>query len=104
VAAATSFLARAEAAGQPFRSWQDFADAARGGGTRSKPEDWLPLDLLQNTLRLAPGDVKWSLEPAPGGTRVVATLPEGRRLVGRYTLESGRVKEVTVIRTPNPEP
>lgn len=98
VATVTSFVARAAAAGRSFQSIDELEDAARGGATRCRPDDWLPPQLLQQMLVHDAATAKLSLEVAGEKTRVIGKLPGGNHLVGAFTLENGRVKEV-VVRT-----
>jgi hypothetical protein len=107
VATVTSFVARAAAVGQSFKSFDEFEAATRNGALRSRPDDWLPIQLLQqNAWPNERARVELSIEGAGEGTRVVGATPDGTRLVGTFTLEDGRVKEVLVRKdvTLNPEP
>jgi hypothetical protein len=96
VATVTSFLARATAAGQSFDSFDAFARAAEAGTLRCKPQDWLPPYLLERTLDSMPVALHVGLEGAGDATRVVTVLPQGRALVGPFTLRDGRVTDVSV--------
>jgi hypothetical protein len=98
VATVTSFLARATAAGQSFESFDAFGKAARAGRLRCNQHDWLPPHLLLRALDSPPPDLRFRLEGAGDATRIVTVLPQGRALVGHFTLRDGRVTDVRVAR------
>ena len=96
VATLASFVARAAARGQRFDDFDAFRDAARSGTLRRDPQDWLPPSLLGQALETLPAGVRFGLAGEGEGTRVVATTPDGARVVGRFKLADGRVARVWV--------
>ena len=70
------------------------------GDVRCRPGDWLPPQLLQHLGAFGPAKVELSLDGRGEETRVVGRLAGGGRLVGAFTLENGKVKEVTVRNDP----
>jgi hypothetical protein len=63
---------------------------------RCNPRDWLPPSLLAHTLESMPPHQRIGLEGEGGAARVVTVLPQGRALVGHFTLRDGRVADVRV--------
>lgn len=104
VATLTSFLARAIAAGQTFDSFDAFTSAGRAGTLRASREDWLPPAMLIRAIEAIPTNTEIALEGSGGSATVAARLPDGRRLVGHFTLRENRVVGVRVIESPAPEP
>jgi hypothetical protein len=102
-AAVTSLVARAAAAGQSFKTFDDFSSAADRRELRCPPDDWLPPSLWQRALRWAPGGSRWSLEVGKT-TRVVLVVPGGVRKVGTFDLHEGHVREVAVRDEPASKP
>jgi hypothetical protein len=107
VALVTSFLARAVAGGQQFDTFGDFTRMAAAGNLRCDPRDWLPSYLLKQALdAAAKSGTTFTLEGGGKATTLHARLPDGKELVGRFTLIDGRAYSVMVI--PNalhrPEP
>ena len=100
VATLTSFLARTAAAGQTFETFSDFAVAARRGGLKVSPQDWLPPSLLVRALESVPKDARIDL--TDNGTGLTARWPGGRTFTGQFKTEGGRVVEVQVTRNPEP--
>jgi hypothetical protein len=102
-AAVTGLVARAAAAGQSFKTFDDFSRAADRGELRCRPDDWVPPSLWQRALRWAPGGSRWSLEVGKT-TRVVLVVPGGARKVGTFDLHEGRVRDVAVRDEPASKP
>jgi hypothetical protein len=98
VATLTSFLARATAAGQSFDSFDAFTRAARNGTLKCDPRDWLPPSLLGRTIESIPQAMSLKLEGEGENSHIVTVLPQGRALIGLFTLKDGRVTEVQVVR------
>jgi hypothetical protein len=100
LATLTSFLARAVAQKQAFESMPDFTKAASENALKSSRDEALPRSVLGSAMR----DVKkrldagetFSIERSKDGKlpQIVIQTPEGKRLVGRFTLKNGRVTKV----------
>ncbi len=97
VATMTSFLARAYAGKQTFRSADEFFAAAKGKTLKMSSNDWLPPALLERALKNAPQLGKWSLEPKGRGSAAFScTLNAGSKLTGTFVVKKGRVHRVNV--------
>jgi hypothetical protein len=91
----TGLRARAAAAGQSFKSFDEFLDAARKGRVKFPKDQWLPPSLVAAALEWTPKDARWGLTD----NRVELEMAGTRRFVGRYDIESGRVMRVHVVET-----
>ena len=89
----TSLRARAAAAGQSFKSFDEFLDAARTGRVKFPKDQWLPPSLVAAALEWTPKDARWELTD----NGVELEMSGTRRFVGRYDIESGRVARVHVV-------
>jgi hypothetical protein len=88
VQTATSFLARALAAKQAFKTWDEFLTAAKAGALQCPPDAWLPKSLLQSALASpAAAGGTWSLDPSGRTLRVVFTRTDGTVFTGSFTRE-----------------
>ncbi len=109
VATLTSFLGRAVAQRQSFADLAAFEDAA-GKGQLAHPEDWLPpallSDAMQSMRELRQLGCSYQLLPKldQHQAALVCTLPDSRRVQGRFTLRNGRVAAVNVGIAPSPKP
>jgi hypothetical protein len=105
VATLTSFLGRALARQQTFADFDAFAKAAIADQLKCDPEDWLPRSLLGEALDDAAQSVvagaSYSIEIIPKERlpSVICTLPDGSKLIGRFTLRRGRIEQVSVEAT-----
>ncbi len=98
----TSFLARAWVRGQTFKTVDEFFEAA-GAGTLKQPQltdpDWLPPAMLTRAIADKAMYGTWSLV-APHGTsdpRVICTMPDGTKMIGRFEENSNHCYTVTVV-------
>jgi hypothetical protein len=98
----TSLLARATTQRQKFPTFDDFATAAKAKSTTINDTDWLPQDLIDSALAdvtaLRKRGVGFALNAAGGGKgpTIVCTLDGGKKLVGHFRLNGGKVAEVVV--------
>jgi hypothetical protein len=83
-----SFLARAQERGQRFDTFGDFEKAAGKGELRCRDDLWLPPGLLKETLEAQlESQTRWELQKeANGAIRVVAILPDDRRIMVKVAL------------------
>lgn len=102
VATLTSFLGRAANQRQFFDGFEAFEEAARSGKLKARDDEWLPPELLQGALKVAPDLGRWSLEKRPGRRLLICTLKDGRQLEGRYRIADNRVRDVGVLLRPAP--
>ncbi|MBC8107644.1 MAG: DUF1570 domain-containing protein [Anaerolineae bacterium] len=102
LATLTSFVGRAFAQKQDFESMPTFTKAASENMLKSSRDEALPRSILASAMR----DVKkrldagetFSIEREKNGKlpQIVIQTPDGKRLVGRFTLKNGRVAKVIV--------
>jgi hypothetical protein len=110
VATWTSLLARAVSQKQTFESFDALRRSASNGELKCHRDDWVPDSLREQALRWAKRldeqQVKLELVSAARGSlpSFVCTLPDGSRLVGRFTLKGQRVGEVSVRTVKPPKP
>jgi hypothetical protein len=85
-----TYLARAGAQRQRFRSWDLFANAAKAGKVPTAPrrggdpDPWLPPRLLADYVDAASkSGVKWSIQDTSSGCQVVGDCPDGIRIKAR---------------------
>lgn len=106
--AMTNFLARAVSQRQSFADFNDFARSAVKGEVQTGTREWLPqsvlLTALQQTARLNKNGYRFTLGVAAAGgggnsrlPEITCTAPGGESHVGRFTLRSGRVSDVSVV-------
>lgn len=104
----TSFLARANAAKQTFKDWDEFLAAAKGGTLQSPPDSALPPSLLDTAVSSAAGgNGTWSLNVAGKSPKVVFTRADGVVFTGDFTAEGKDSKEFktrVAITRPAPRP
>jgi len=96
----TSFLARAFSQRQMFTSFDSFRQAAAAEQIRMHPEDWLPQSLLTDALIQTESLIKEGYSYALVGRagerpQLVCTMPNGKKVVGQFTVLNGRVSSVT---------
>lgn len=96
----TSFLARAFSQQQKFATFDEFLKAAADRTLKSHPQDWLPPSLLAYAIEqqkaIKANKCEYAIqkrnnEPLP---QILCTLPDGRRVLGTFTIRSGRVATV----------
>jgi hypothetical protein len=92
----TSFYARALSQQQKFDKPEDFFAAAEAGTLKANAQDWLPPTLLTDALKKAPDVGTWSFKGKANWRPLVLTAKSGNVFEGRFKIESGRVKSVTV--------
>lgn len=97
----TSFIARARAQKQTFDSFQEFLNDAKEGSVKTGDtiEEWLPPKLLQEAAVAADrATVQWKIEPLPATktSQLVATLDDGLRMVGTYSIIHGLPANISV--------
>lgn len=97
VATLNSFVARALTQQQRFADFAGFQQAAADGTLKSHPQDWLPPALLkqaidQNKIFTGQG-YTYALTTRRGQQvpQLICTTPDGRQIVGQFTLRNGRV-------------
>ncbi|CAN5619098.1 hypothetical protein BH09PLA1_BH09PLA1_09040 [soil metagenome] len=98
----TSFLARATAQKQDFESLPDFTRAASDDTLKCSRDEILPRSILASAMR----DVGKRLKSGEQFTLgregraklpvIVIETPDGKRAIGRFTLNNGRVAKVSV--------
>lgn len=99
----TNFLARAVAAGQTFKSIEEFFDAAETGRLKSHAKDWLPPGLLATALRRAQAIGTWTIEPTPHRPpKLICKLEDGTTLIGTFKMGRRRAGQTTVEIHPPP--
>jgi hypothetical protein len=93
----TSFLARAEAAGQRLESFEALVKTP-SEALRQPEADWLPPSLFvmaaAESAKLRRRGETFSLVRQQGGAGVVLTMTDGAKVVGRYEVKAGRVARV----------
>lgn len=97
----TSFIARARAQKQTFDSFEEFLTDAKAGSVKTGDsiDEWLPPKLLQEAAAAADrAPVQWKIEsvPATRTSQVVATLDDGLRMVGTYSIVRGLATNISV--------
>lgn len=97
----TSFIARARAQKQTFDGFEEFLTDAKNGSVKTGDsiDEWLPPKLLQEAVKGANElPVTWKLKPLPtsNSSELVATLDDGLRMVGTYSIVRGLPTDVTV--------
>jgi hypothetical protein len=96
----TSFLARATAQGQAFRSFDAFAAAARQNLLKMNADDWLPPALLSDALEASRTLGRWQITATGRGQPVLRLLsPNNGTFTGSFELMDGRVRKVAVQST-----
>jgi Protein of unknown function (DUF1570) len=99
VAVWTSYLARAYSQKQTFDDFDAFLSAAEGGQLKAHNEDWLPPVLLAEAIHDAREYInqgyRYQLVTAERLPQIVCSLPDGRRVAGRFTVRGDRVGQVT---------
>jgi hypothetical protein len=97
VATVTSYVARAYVAKQTFGSFDDFKSAVDSNGLKSLPEDWLPPELIQDTVRLYGELPNWEITTGSNKQPMVAlSVADGMRATGSFTLSGQMVNRVDV--------
>ena len=93
----TSFLARAAAQGQSFKTPDEFFTAAQDNTLKCAKEDWLPHAPLLRALDQKDQVGQWSLNrpTGPGWPRLVLVDPQGATFTGNFVLSGGHVHTVT---------
>jgi hypothetical protein len=98
----TSFFGRAVAQRQAFASMPDFTRAASMNELKSAPGDVLPRSILAAAMRdvqnRLEGGERFSLEQPRDGKLpvIVVESPDGKRLIGRFSIRNGRIVRVWV--------
>lgn len=98
----TSFIARARAQKQTFDNFEEFINDAKSGSVKTGDtiDEWLPPKLLEDAANGATdrAPVKWKIEPLPAtkSSQLVATLDDGLRMVGTYTIVRGVATNISV--------
>ncbi|HEY1628759.1 MAG TPA: DUF1570 domain-containing protein [Tepidisphaeraceae bacterium] len=92
----TSFLARAVSQHEKFDSFDDFKTAAADGKLVANSDDWLPPGLLSEALKHVDDFVQngYSFEMLSSGKglpQLMCTMPDGRKVMGKFTLRGNRV-------------
>jgi hypothetical protein len=95
----TSYLARAVSQHEKFDSFDDFKSAAADGKVIANPDDWLPPALLSEAMVETDDFVQrgFSFAIASKGAglpQLICTMPDGRKVVGKFTLHGNRVGNV----------
>jgi hypothetical protein len=99
VAGLSSFLGRGYGCGMVFSDFQNFIESD-AKSLKTDPTDWLPPALYTRMQALAVSlqrrNCTFSLEHGEGGLpQLVCTLPGGRKVVGRFTLNHTRMVSVS---------
>lgn len=103
IAGLTSYLARANAAGQSFEKFETFTTAVRTDAIEMQNNDALPPSLARNIFNWWPNDVAGQLAKGTGNAQVIiVTPPDGNVVIGSYTLRGKTVKQVNVTIDPLP--
>lgn len=112
VARWTSILGRAAAQKASFETFEALQEAAASSRLKFHADDWLPPALISDTVKdtekLGKAGYVHTLS-LPDGQRlpqVVCTMPDGRRIIGRYTIRADRIGTVTTEvprRRPDPQ-
>ena len=90
-----SFLARAASQKQSFDSFDAFIAAAKNHQLKANPEDWLPPALLDQVVQgLSTRPANWSLQVVQKQPHLIATVKDGTRYLGEYTLRGNRISKV----------
>jgi hypothetical protein len=100
ISAFTSFFARSFSQQQKFATFDEFVKAAQQNQLKSHAADWLPPSVLAEALRAHAALVRNKYVFALQGQSppaLVCTLPDGRRVVGRFTIRNGG--RVATVRT-----
>jgi len=97
VAILTSFLARAEAQGQTFKTFEDFRTAAAAKQLKMSDADWLPPALLDDAVEASRAMKGWELKTPPKKPVVLGLVTDDGQFTGTYVLKGGRVKSVNVV-------
>lgn len=102
----TSFLARAFSQQQKFASFDDFLKAGVERRLKSNPLDWLPNTLLdhaieqQKALKANKCEYEIQKRALDSLPQIICTLPDGRRVIGTFTIRAGRVASVKTTLLP----
>lgn len=97
VAVMTSFMARSQIQRQEFANFDALVQAGKSGQIKPPADDWLPVSLLDETLKVIKNAGDWSLEALPTRqSQIVLKARDGLRYVGTYQRMGTRVKSVDV--------
>jgi hypothetical protein len=95
----TGWLARAVSQKQTFEKFEALLGAAEAGQLKAHPEDWLPAALLGEAVhyfrQYAKDGYRYELLNTERLPQVVCAMPDGRRVVGKFTIRGDRVGQVT---------
>jgi hypothetical protein len=92
----TSFLARANAQGQTFKTFEEFRAAATQKQLKMSDSDWLPPALLDDAVEASRGMKGWELKtPAKKPPALVLVTEEGT-FTGTFEVNAGRVQKVNI--------
>jgi hypothetical protein len=98
----THWLARSHAAGMIVTDPQKLLAEAAEGRIPMDPAEWLPASLAQvarvETKSLAEQGYAFAIQTGRGLPQVVATAPDGGRIIGRFTMKAGRIRGVQIRR------
>ena len=96
----TSYLARAVSQKQSFNNFNALMEAASQGQLKAHEQDWLPRVLLTEAIDYAryvmKNGYRYELETSERLPQVMCTMPDGRRVSGKFTIRNDRVGTVTV--------
>jgi hypothetical protein len=109
VATWTSYLARAFSQKQTFATFDALIDAANKKQLKSHEEDWLPPSLLAEAIATSDRYMKeghrFELVTSERLTQLRCTMPDGRRVTGKFSIRNERVGTVNVqIEKPTSRP
>jgi hypothetical protein len=95
----TSFLARAVSQKQSFDSFDALMQSASQGQLKAHEQDWLPRVLLTEAIEytryVLKNGYRYELATSERLPQVVCTMPDGRRVSGKFTIRNDRVGTVT---------
>jgi hypothetical protein len=93
----TSFLARANAQGQTFKTFEEFRTAAAAKQLKMSDNDWLPPALLDDATEASRAMAGWELKLPTKKPPVLVLVTDDGRFTGTFVLNAGRVKSVSVV-------
>jgi hypothetical protein len=95
----TSYLARAVSQKQTFENFDALLDAASKGQLKAHEQDWLPPVLLAEAIEythyVMKNGYRYEVTTSERSPQIVCTIPDGRRVIGKFTIRNERVGTVT---------
>jgi hypothetical protein len=98
----THWLARSHEAGVSVTDPQQLLAAAADDNIPMEPGEWLPASLAQmarvEMASLADQGYAFAIQTGRGLPQIVASSPDGGRIVGRFTVKAGRIGSIQIQR------